>query len=67
MACPRCERIGLVRYENVIKGTKTSKLYYCGACDYDWSVEDAPQPPGLIPLPPQRRPKSRTLGPKRRP
>ena len=66
MACPRCEQVGLVRVETVIRGTKTSKLYYCGSCDYDWSIEDKPEPPGLVPPPQQRRPKSRTLGPKQR-
>lgn len=36
--CPRCLRIGLVRYEYVIRGKHTSLDYYCGGCDYEWSV-----------------------------
>jgi transposase-like protein len=65
--CPQCRRVGLVRFENVIKGTKTSRLYYCGACDHEWSVEDAKPLSSKLPTPPYpSRPRSRTLGPKRR-
>jgi hypothetical protein len=39
MPCPRCQHAGLVRYENIIRGTKFSKLYYCGGCAYEWAIE----------------------------
>ena len=38
IACPSCNRTGLVRYENIIKGTQTSRLYYCGGCDFEWAT-----------------------------
>ena len=49
IVCPRCNSKGLVRHENVIKGDKVERHYYCGACNYSWRVtydgEKAERPP----------------------
>jgi transposase-like protein len=37
--CPRCDSAGLVRFENVIKAGFAERHYYCGGCDYSWTVE----------------------------
>jgi transposase-like protein len=37
--CPRCDSAGLVRFENVIKADSAERHYYCGGCDYAWTVE----------------------------
>ena len=34
--CPRCQEIGLVRSETVIKGGSGHKHFYCGRCGYTW-------------------------------
>ena len=36
MSCERCQRVGLVREERIITGTKLTLAYYCGACDHAW-------------------------------
>jgi hypothetical protein len=36
--CERCQRVGLVRLERIITGTKVTLSYYCGACDHMWQV-----------------------------
>jgi hypothetical protein len=28
-----------VRFEHVINGHNTSELYFCGACEYEWTEE----------------------------
>jgi len=45
-ACERCQRIGFVRLEHIITGTKVTLAYYCGACDHSWQmvVPDPRQP-----------------------
>ena len=40
--CIKCGLVGLVRLENVIRGTEITRLYYCGACDHSWTVNDLP-------------------------
>ena len=45
--CPKCTRKGFVRFEHVISGLNTTKLYYCGACEAEWVVntsEPLPSP-----------------------
>jgi ssDNA-binding Zn-finger/Zn-ribbon topoisomerase 1 len=34
--CPRCQDIGLVRFETVVKGGSKYRAFYCGRCDYTW-------------------------------
>jgi hypothetical protein len=34
--CPRCQDVGLVRFETVIKGGASYQLFYCGRCDVSW-------------------------------
>ena len=48
--CPRCHEVELVRFENVIKGTQASRLFYCGGCDLEWAETVPPNPrrPRLI-------------------
>ena len=41
--CERCQRVGLVRLERIITGTKVTLSYYCGACDHSWQM-DVPDP-----------------------
>jgi transposase-like protein len=36
--CPRCEKAGFVRYENVIKGGFVQRHFYCGSCNHSWAV-----------------------------
>jgi len=38
--CPRCHRIGFVRFEHVIKGGRTERHYYCGGCEHTWAIDD---------------------------
>ena len=38
--CVHCQRVGFVRRERVIKGGLATSAYYCGACEYGWSVRD---------------------------
>lgn len=63
--CPRCSEVHLVRFENVIKGTQVSRLFYCGGCDLEWTIEATrgAEPP-VIPRP--TRGNSTTIRPKRR-
>lgn len=59
--CPRCQRIGLVRYEYVIRGRHTSLDYYCGGCDYEWSVATSPEDSSPAEPAPRRKPRTRIL------
>jgi hypothetical protein len=34
--CPRCQDVGLVRFETVVKGGIAHKHFCCGRCDYAW-------------------------------
>lgn len=34
--CPRCHKSGLVRLETIIKGGRSLRHYYCGACAHEW-------------------------------
>ncbi len=36
--CPWCQKVGFVRYENVIKGTVAQRHFYCGSCNHSWAV-----------------------------
>jgi hypothetical protein len=38
--CPNYAKVDFIRVEHVLNGHKASKLYFCGACDYEW-VTDA--------------------------
>ena len=38
--CPRCHKIGLVRFETVIRAGVVQRNYYCGACNHSWTVTD---------------------------
>ena len=45
--CPRCQHIGLVRAEHVIKGGNAVISFHCGSCDLVWELPDrraAPRP-----------------------
>jgi hypothetical protein len=42
-ACEQCHRVGLVRLERIITGTKVTLSYYCGSCDHMWQ-DDTPAP-----------------------
>jgi hypothetical protein len=35
-SCPKCSDALNIRFEHVIKGTRFSRLYYCGSCHYEW-------------------------------
>jgi transposase-like protein len=37
-ACPRCHKASLVRFENVIRGGRSERHFYCGGCHYSWAV-----------------------------
>ena len=39
--CKHCQTVGFVRREHVIQGRHATLLYYCGACDHSWAVEEA--------------------------
>jgi hypothetical protein len=62
--CQNCGKIGLVRTERVIKGNTFTKWFYCGACEHQWAVADAPNP--APPLPKLPKPRTRSYGPKQR-
>ena len=36
--CPRCLKVGFVRFENVIRGGMAERHYYCGACNHSWVI-----------------------------
>jgi hypothetical protein len=38
--CRRCEKVGFVRFEHVIRGGRAERHYYCGACNHSWTVTD---------------------------
>jgi hypothetical protein len=38
--CLHCGRVGLVRYEVVVKGRETSLTFYCGYCEKTWQQAD---------------------------
>jgi predicted RNA-binding Zn-ribbon protein involved in translation (DUF1610 family) len=37
-ACPRCGKIGLVRFERIMTGASVTRHYDCGYCDYHWET-----------------------------
>ena len=52
--CPRCNSKGLVRHENVIKGDKVERHFYCGACNYAWQITYDGEQASRPPQPPRR-------------
>ena len=38
--CLHCRRVGLVRFEVVVKGREASLTYYCGYCEKTWLEPD---------------------------
>jgi hypothetical protein len=38
MKCPRCQKVGFIRSENVIKGARAQRHFYCGSCNHSWAV-----------------------------
>jgi hypothetical protein len=38
--CLHCGRVGLIRYEVVVKGWETSLTFYCGYCEKTWQQAD---------------------------
>jgi transposase-like protein len=40
-ACPRCGKVGLVRFENVIRAGLSERHYYCGSCNHSWAVSES--------------------------
>jgi hypothetical protein len=38
--CLQCGRVGLIRFEVVVKGRETSLTYYCGYCEHIWQAKD---------------------------
>jgi hypothetical protein len=62
--CPKCDKTGFIRLENIIKGDLVSVEYYCGACNNSWIVAaPTPLPPKPTPL---SKPRTRTFDPKPR-
>jgi hypothetical protein len=49
-ACPRCDRVGFVRLEHVIKAGTSVVHYYCGFCEHTWSKE-AERPERIVKTP----------------
>lgn len=49
LACPRCKRVGLIRFETVIKSATTLRHYYCGGCEHTWSASEGPAAIGTAP------------------
>jgi len=50
-ACEGCQRVGFVRLERIITGTKVTLAYFCGACDHAWQVVvPEPRQPVRAPL-----------------
>ena len=39
LRCPRCHKVGLVRLETVIRGRRSLRHFYCGACAYEWELK----------------------------
>jgi transcription elongation factor Elf1 len=35
-ACPRCQEVGLVRFETVVKAGSGTEHFYCGRCGCAW-------------------------------
>jgi len=38
--CPRCQKVGLVRFEHIVRGTNAERVFSCGACDHSWVIPD---------------------------
>ena len=36
--CERCQRVGEVRLERIITGTRVTLSYYCGWCAHTWQL-----------------------------
>jgi hypothetical protein len=60
ITCPNCSKDGLVRAENVINGKSAMRMFYCGRCEHQWSVVDAPPPPAR-PVTPMSKPRTRVI------
>lgn len=56
ITCPRCHRVGFVRYETVVKGNRAHVAFVCGHCHHQWDVVDegAEPPPAKKPKKPAR-------------
>ena len=52
--CPRCLKVGFVRYENVIKGGRAERHFYCGFCNHSWAVADDGETRKNYGYPPER-------------
>jgi hypothetical protein len=37
--CPKCSGRDFIRFEHVIQGNSARKLYFCGACEFEWVVD----------------------------
>jgi hypothetical protein len=54
--CPQCGKVGFVRHENVVKGTRAERQLLCGRCDHEWSVVDTrARPRKSLTLPPDSK------------
>jgi hypothetical protein len=40
LKCPHCSRPGVVRHENVVRGTVSERRFFCGICGHNWKVTD---------------------------
>jgi len=49
--------------EHVITGGLARTMYYCGGCDYDWTISDSKPSPAAVP--PKVKPKAQRAGSKR--
>ena len=38
--CPKCKKVGFVRFETVLARGSVHREYYCGACDYAWRLAE---------------------------
>jgi transposase-like protein len=52
--CPRCEKTGFVRYENVIRGGNAERHFYCGFCNHSWTVTHSGETAQNHGYPPER-------------
>jgi hypothetical protein len=55
--CPKCRKTDYLRFERVIRANDQTDAYYCGRCDFEWTVvkkPTSPEPRDLSPLPSPR-------------
>jgi transposase-like protein len=45
--CPFCSRPGVVRHENVVRGTVSERRFFCGICGRNWKVTDRRSKPSV--------------------